>query len=302
MSTSLLLAPVRSMPILARAAAYVELTKPKIAMMVLVAVAAAASIASWRQPTWAVLHALLGTLLVAASSCAANQWLERFRDGLMERTADRPLPQGRLSSAEVVAFVTITLVAGLVWLSLFTTLLTAAIALLTWSLYVAVYTPLKTRTSLNTAVGAIPGALPVLIGWTCVEGPLNLRAAGLFLTLFVWQFPHFMAIAWLYRKQYAQAGFRMLPTVDRTGVWSGVQAVTCALLLIPVSLVPVLSLPGNGALAYAIAAIVLGLLQFACAAAFAWRRDDICARRLLRASLIYLPVLLGCLVAMPGVK
>jgi len=300
MSASLLAAPARSLPLLARASAYVELTKPKIALMVLVAVGAAASVASWRQPTWAVAHALFGTLLVAASSCAANQWLERFRDSLMARTAERPLPQGRLSSAEAVAFVAITLAVGLAWLALFTTLLTAGIALLTWILYVAVYTPLKTRTSLNTAVGAIPGALPVLIGWTCVEGPLTLRAAGLFLTLFVWQFPHFMAIAWLYRKQYENAGFQMLPTVDGTGHWAGVQAVACASLLIPVSLVPVLSLPGSGALAYAVAAVVLGAGQLACALAFAWKRDDVNARRLLRASLIYLPLLLACLVALPG--
>jgi len=300
MSTSLLAAPARSVPLLARATAYIELTKPKIALMVLVAVAAAACIASWRQPTWAVAHALFGTLLVAASSCAANQWLERYRDSLMDRTAIRPLPQGRLSSSEAVGFVTITLVAGLVWLAVFTTLLTACIALLTWFFYVAVYTPLKTRTSLNTAVGAIPGALPVLIGWTCVEGPLTLRAAGLFLTLFVWQFPHFMAIAWLYRKQYARAGFRMLPIVDRTGHWAGVQAVACASVLVPVSLVPVLSLQGSGALAYAACAVALGLGQLACAVAFAWQRNDISARRLLRASLVYLPVLLACLVALPG--
>ena len=300
MSTSALLAPARSSPLLGRAAAYVELTKPKIALMVLVAVGAAACVASWRQPTWAVAHALFGTLLVAGSSCAANQWLERFRDGLMKRTQDRPLPQGRLTSSEVLAFVTITLALGFTWLALYTNLLTAGIALLTWVLYVVVYTPLKTRTTLNTFVGAIPGALPVLIGWTCVEGPLTMRAAGLFLTLFLWQFPHFMAIAWLYRQQYAAGGFRMLPTVDRTGRTAGMQAVACASLLIPISLVPVLSLQGGGAFAYAVAAVVLGSAQLACALAFAWKRDDVNARRLLRASLIYLPLLLGCLVALPG--
>jgi protoheme IX farnesyltransferase len=139
-----------------------------------------------------------------------------------------------------------------------------------------------------------------MIGWLSVDGPLNLRAAGLFLTLFIWQFPHFMAIAWIYRKQYASAGFRMLPTVDRTGHWAGVQAIAGAAVLIPVSLVPVLSLQGTGALAYAVAAVILGLAQLACALAFAWQRNDVSARRLLRASLVYLPVLLGCLVALPG--
>jgi len=300
MSAPALSLPVRTLPLVSRLAAYVELTKPKIAVMVLVAVAASASIATWRQPTWSLLHALIGTLLVAGSSCAANQWLERRRDSLMPRTADRPLPQGRLSSLEAIGFSATTLVAGLAWLICFTNLLTAGVALLTWALYVLVYTPLKTQSSLNTLVGAIPGALPVLIGWTSVAGPANLRIAGLFCILFLWQFPHFMAIAWLYRKQYAQAGFQMLPTVDQTGRWAGVQAIACAAVLLPVSLLPVLSMSDAGSLAYAVAATLLGIGQLACAVAFAWSRNDVSARRLLRASLIYLPLLLGCLVALPG--
>jgi heme o synthase len=305
MSTSVAVAEVRSGTIAtrvgARASAYVELTKPKIAVMVLVAVAASAAVASWGRPDyWVVLHTLFGTLMVAGSSCAANQWLERTLDRQMKRTARRPLPQGRLSNSEAIAFSAVTLVLGFIWLVVFAPLVTAALALLTWVLYVAIYTPLKTRTSWNTAVGAIPGALPVLIGWTCVGGQFDLRAAGLFLTLFLWQFPHFMAIAWLYRIQYAQAGFRMLPTVEPTGRSAGAQAVACAAALLPVSLVPVMATPGWGSFTFTVAALVLGLGQLACAIAFARTRDDHSARRLLRASLIYLPLLLAALVALPG--
>jgi protoheme IX farnesyltransferase len=300
MSVSVAVAEVRT-SLLSRALAYGELTKPKIAVMVVVATAASACVATWGQPNpYLVLHALFGTLLVAGSSCAANQWLERSLDCLMPRTAERPLPDGRLSPAEAISFSLTLLVAGFAWLIVFVSPLTAWLALSTWLLYVVVYTPLKTRTSWNTAVGAIPGALPVLIGWTCVGGALDLRAAGLFLTLFLWQFPHFMAIAWLYRKQYDQAGFRMLPTVEPTGRWAGIQAIACAAVLLPVSLVPVLGAPGSGAIWYAVAAIILGLGQLACAVAFASSRTDASARRLLRASLVYLPVLLGCLVVLPG--
>jgi len=301
MSASVVAVETRSASLVARALAYVELTKPKIAAMVLVAVAASACVATWGQPSpWAVLHTLIGTLLVAASSCAANQWLERSLDRLMSRTAERPLPQGRLAASEAIAFSGLMLVVGLAWLITFVAPVTAGLALLTWVLYVVVYTPLKTRTSWNTAVGAIPGALPVLIGWSCVGGAFDVRAAALFCTLFLWQFPHFMAIAWLYRHQYDQAGFRMLPTIDRSGRWAGIQAVACAAALLPVSLVPVLGSPGVGSMSYALAAAMLGLGQLACAIAFAWSRNDDNARRLLRASLVYLPVLLLCLVVFPG--
>jgi heme o synthase len=301
MSTSVAVAPVRNISVAARVAGYVELTKPKIAAMVLVAVAASACVAAWGRPdVWAVFNTLVGTFLIAGSSCAANQWLERGRDRQMKRTAERPLPQGRLSGVEAITFAAVTLIAGMIWLIAFVPLVTSLLALLTWLLYVVVYTPLKTRTNWNTAVGAIPGALPILIGWTCVGGQLDLRAAGLFLTLFLWQFPHFMAIAWLYRQQYSQAGFRMLPSTEPTGRVAGAQAVACAAALLPVSLVPVMATPGPGTLAYALAATVLGLGQLAAAVAFARNRNDHSARRLLRASLIYLPILLACLVAFPG--
>jgi protoheme IX farnesyltransferase len=301
MSASVIVAPSRAASIPVRVVAYLELTKPKIAVMVLVAVAAAANIASWgHADALVVASTLVGTLLVAGSSCAANQYLERRRDALMRRTLDRPLPQGRLTSFEAVAFSFTTLLLGLAWLAATTTLLTSVVALATWVLYVAVYTPLKTRTSLNTLVGAIPGALPVLIGWTAVEGPVGLRMAGLFFILFIWQFPHFMAIAWLYRQQYGDAGFRMLTTTEPTGRLAGLQAVLGTLALVPVSLLPVVSLPGAGALAYGSAAVALGLGQLATAVLFARNPTDVSARRLLKASLLYLPTLLACLVFLPG--
>ena len=151
----------------------------------------------------------------------------------------------------------------------------------------------------KTQIGAIPGALPVLIGWSASGTTLDLRAAGLFLVVFVWQFPHFMAIAWIYRKQYEAAGMKMLTVVDPTGRWAGIQAILAALVLIPVSVVPVLSVPGLGGFVYAVVACVLGFLQLGCAIAFFTRQGETTARRLLWASLVYLPSLLLLLTIVP---
>jgi protoheme IX farnesyltransferase len=277
-----------------------ELTKPKIAVLELVTVAVAACVARWNSPdAWALVHALVGTALVAASASAWNQWIERDRDALMERTADRPLPGARLSTLEVTLFATVTGLAGLVYLALAVNLLTASLGLASWVLYVCIYTPLKSRTPLNTVVGAIAGGLPILMGWAAVEGPMGLAAATLFLIVFLWQFPHFMAIAWIYRRQYADAGMQMLPVVDPSGRRAGAQALFSALALVPVSLLPaVVNFAGPG---YFACALALGLGQLACAAAFCCRRSEWTARLLLRASLIYLPLLLGALMLGPFV-
>ena len=285
---------------LARVADYIELTKPRIAIMELVVVLAAAVVATWGQPNpWIMLQALIGTLLVAASASAANQWLERHRDARMPRTAERPLPAGRLTSWEALGFSAITLLVGCCWLATFTSWQATFWAAATWMFYVLAYTPLKTRTTANTAVGAVAGAMPVLIGWTAAGQPLDRRAIALFLTLFLWQFPHFMAIAWLYREQYARAGYKMLTGIDPTGRRAGWQSVIAALALIPVSIVPVLDAPGLGSLMFAIAAAALGLAQLALSAAF-WRRaSDDRARLLLRASLVYLPTVLLLLMLVP---
>jgi heme o synthase len=298
MSTSTLVYVERRGGILVRLADFVELTKPRIAALVLVTVAVAAFVAGWGPPDPLLLvNTLLGTTLVAASASALNQWLERDSDARMARTADRPLPAGRLGSTEVLVFSAATIGLGFVYLALAVNWRTAALGLLTWFVYVWIYTPLKTRTSANTAVGAVAGALPVLMGWVAVGAPLGLKAFTLFLIVFLWQFPHFMAIAWIYRHQYAAAGLQMLPVVDPSGRRAGVQAVLSALVLVPVSLVPaVLELAGG---AYFGWALVLGLGQLACAVAFLWRLDEISARRLLRASLVYLPAVLLALVLGP---
>lgn len=285
-----------------RLADYVELTKPRIALLELVVVVAAGWVASWGQPDPAPLAAaMLGTLLVAGSASAANQWLERHRDARMRRTAQRPLAAGRLGDAEAGLFVFATCVVGLAVLVLWAGWASAAWAGLSWLVYVLAYTPLKPRSAANTAVGAVAGALPVLIGWSAVGGALDARATALVLLLFLWQFPHFMAIAWLYREDYARAGYQMLTVVDPTGWRAGWQATLAALALLPVSLVPVLAAPGAGSLVYGVAASGLGLAQFTVALLFWYRPDHMSARRLLRASLAYLPLLLVLLMLVPWI-
>jgi len=298
MSTTVITYAERRTGLLARAADYLELTKPRISLLVLVTVAVAAYVARWGSLSlWSLLPALVGTALVAASASALNQWLERRSDTLMTRTVDRPLPAGRLSGGEVLWFGGVTIVGGLTLLVWHVNLLTAALGLLTWVLYVGVYTPLKSRTPANTAVGAIAGALPVLMGWTAVGAPLGLGAATLFLIVYLWQFPHFMAIAWLYREEYGRAGMRMLPVVDPSGRRAAFQAIASALVLLPVSLLPA-SLLGAGPL-YVSGAILLGLGQLAAAAWFARQLDRAAARGLLRASLVYLPAMLALWMMIP---
>ena len=299
MSTSLLTIGQRRAAASSRWADYAELTKPKIALLVLVTLFVASVVSSWGQPDpWLTVHALLGTALVAASGSAWNQWLERKSDAKMARTEQRPLPAGRLTGSQVVLFGTATILLGLLYLAWFTGIVTSLLAALTWVLYVAVYTPLKSRTSWNTAVGAVAGALPTLIGWTAVGGSIDQRAWALFVIVYLWQFPHFMAIAWIYRHQYAAAGQKMLPVVEPSGHWAGAQAVAAASVLVPVSLLP--AVYGQvESLAYLLPAALLGVGQLACALFFCKQRSDRSARRLLQASLVYLPALLFLMILIP---
>ena len=301
-TTPLTIAPARP-ALLARALDYLELTKPKIALMELVVVLAAGLVATWNQPAdpALLLHAMLGTLLVAASASAANQWLERLSDRRMLRTANRPLPAGRLSPAQAAAFAAATLVAGGLYLAVMVNLAALGWSLATWAIYVLAYTPLKRLSPANTAVGAVAGALPVLIGWSATGAAIDVRALSLTLVIFLWQFPHFMAIAWLYRSDYAKGGAQMLTVVDPTGRRAGWQAVVSALALIPVSLVPVLASPGLGPVLYVAVAALLGLGQLALSGLFWQQPTDARARLLLKASLVYLPTVLVALMLAPWV-
>ncbi|MCH7752673.1 MAG: protoheme IX farnesyltransferase, partial [Planctomycetes bacterium] len=221
---------------------------------------------------------------------------ERDIRARMTRKASRPVPAGRVSNAEAVLLSALTLGVGTAWLVWQVNLLTATLGLASWIIYVAIYTPLKTRTPLNTTVGAVAGAIPILMGWSATGAPINLQAMALAGVIFLWQFPHFMAIAWLYRRDYAAAGHQMLPVVDPTGLRCAAQAVVGALVLIPISLIPSLSSAGGSPLVYFVWTLCLGLTQFGLAVRFALRRDEASARLLLRATLFYLPAWLAMLL------
>jgi protoheme IX farnesyltransferase len=215
----------------------------------------------------------------------------------MPRTADRPLPAGRITPRQALAFGIGTTVLGMVLLAWKVNPLTAALGFGTWFLYVVVYTPLKRLTPLNTYVGAVAGAMPVLMGWAAVDGRFGLSAAALFMIVFLWQFPHFMAIAWIYRDDYARGGMQMSTVVDPTGRRAAKLAFVTALVLIPVSLLPAV-IDSAGPVYFAWAAL-LGAAQAVCAAKFLIRQDERTARVLLRSTLIYLPSLMLMLMLGP---
>jgi protoheme IX farnesyltransferase len=293
-------APALSRP---RLADYVELAKPRIAVLVLFTVGAGVLLAGGRGFSFLVLlHTVFGTALVAAGASALNQWLERDSDALMRRTERRPLPSGRLQAAEVFVFGLALGLGGTLYLALaLNTMLPAFLAALTFVLYVAVYTPLKRRTPLNTLIGAVPGALPPLIGWCAVRGEISRESAVLFLILFLWQVPHFLAIAWMYRDEYARAGLQMLPVVDRDGQRTSQNMILYCMALVAVSLQPVMF--GEAGLLYLGGAVLLGLTFLASTIAFFRHRAHGPARRVLRASLLYLPGLLALLLldrVLPG--
>lgn len=296
-STTVAYASGSSLPLVrSRWLDFLELTKPRIAVMVLFTVAAGALLAP-RTPfdLMQLVHALSGTALVAAGASALNQWLERGSDALMRRTENRPLPAGRLNSAEVLVFGFALAAAGLVYMAvLMTHPLAVAVTAVTLLSYVFVYTPLKRKTTLNTLVGAIPGALPPVIGWTALTGTLDSLAVVLFLIVFLWQVPHFLAIAWMYREDYARAGLKMLPAIDTDGAATSRQMLLYSLALIPVSLLPVW-LHDAGAM-YGFGALGLGVFFLRAAWGFALAPSQARARKVLHASLVYLPSVLALLL------
>ncbi len=272
-----------------------ELTKPRILFMVLVTAAFGAYVAEGGVPSLLLLGALLvGTGLLAGGASALNQVWERDTDARMARTANRPLPTGRISPEAAIAFGLAMSLAGVVTLAAGTNLLTAGVGLASLLSYVLVYTPLKRKTSLSTVVGAVPGALPPVMGWVAVTGSLDLGAAVLFGILFLWQMPHFLAIAWLCREDYAAAGFPMLPVVEPDGRSTGRQTILYALALLPVSLMP--ATLGLGGSIYFVGALVLGLIFLGFSIAFSRAFSMRAARRLMLASIVYLPALLVVMV------
>jgi len=275
-----------------RFADYVELTKPRVTSLVLVTTLVGFYLGSQGSiDRLLLLNTLLGTALVAAGTSALNQYIEREEDGLMLRTRRRPLPAGRIEPAHALVFASLISVAGLLHLLLTVNLLTAALASLTLLSYVFVYTPLKRVSSLCTLVGAIPGALPPLGGWTAAQGSIAAGGVALFAILFVWQLPHSLSIAILYRDDYARGGFRLLPVVDPGGGTTGRQILAHCLVLLPLSLVPTL-LAVSG-IVYFYGALLLGILLTACAVPILLDATARAARRMLLASVVYLPVLLA---------
>ena len=273
-----------------RVAAYAELTKPRITLLIVLTSAAGFALASPGAVDYvALFRALLGIALLSSGIATLNQYAERDLDGLMRRTANRPLPAGKLAPWEALAFgAGITILAEL-YLLVLVNPLSALLGLTVIAGYVFAYTPLKTRTTLSTLVGAFPGAVPPLIGWTAARGTISLEGWVLFAILFLWQFPHFLAIAWMYREDYGRAGILMLPVVEPDGRVTAQQIVVYTLMLLPVSLLP--TVMGMSGRVYFVGAIVLGLLFLysSLRAAFSMSRQQ--ARRLLLASVLYLPLL-----------
>ena len=278
-----------------RLAAYAELTKPRITFLIVLTAAAGFALGSKGALDYvALFHALFGIALLSSGIATLNQYMERDLDRRMRRTASRPLPSGKLDPCRALAFGAALVLAAEAYLGLFVNLLTAGLGLAVVVGYLGCYTPLKTRTSLSTVVGAFPGAMPPLMGWTAATGSATAEAWALFAILFMWQFPHFLAIAWMYREDYARAGIVMLPVVEPEGRLTAQQIVIWTLLLVPVSLFPV-ALGTTGA-HYFYGAFAIGLLFLASSIAAAFTHSRLGARRLLLASVVYLPVLFGLMV------
>jgi protoheme IX farnesyltransferase len=279
----------------ARLAAYMELTKPRITFLIMLTSAAGFCLGSSGPVNYVVFtHAMIGIALLSSGIATLNQFMERDLDALMRRTAERPLPSGKLLPFEALAFGLLITVSAEVYLALFVNLLTAVLGLSVIAGYLLLYTPLKTRTTLSTAVGAFPGAVPPLIGWTAARGHIDVGAWVLFAILFLWQFPHFLAIAWMYREDYGRAGIRMLPVVEPDGRVTGQQIIVYTLMLIPVSLLP--AILGMSGRVYLVAAIALGLAFLVSSVRAALSKSNQHARQLLLASVLYLPLLFAVMV------
>ncbi|MCU0961996.1 MAG: heme o synthase [Pirellulaceae bacterium] len=274
---------------------YLQLTRPRIVVMVLFSLAVAAWTSGDTAPAWQrVVHAVLGLALITAGSVALNQWYEQRSDALMARTQGRPIPSGRVPSGRALAFGVGLSVAGLAYLAWLVDPVVALWAGASWIFYVACYTPLKSRSAWQLPVGAVAGAMPILIGGAVAEALGDPLPWVLFAIVFLWQFPHALAIGWLYRDQYARAGLRVAAVVDPTGRLAGRLATAGALLLLPISLLPVVL--QQAAVWFALWAGACGVVYLVLAVQFWRERTDRRARQMLRASFVYLPVVLTALL------
>lgn len=279
-----------------KVSALVELTKPRITFLLLLTAAAGFCLGSpGKIDFFKLAHTMIGLGLLASGVATLNQHWERGLDRLMARTESRPLPTGRVTPNEALAFGLILTIGAELYLALLVNPLSAALGLTVIVGYVLMYTPLKTRTSLATVVGAFPGAMPPFIGWAAANNQMTLGAWVLFGIIFLWQFPHFLAIATMYKEDYRKAGILMLPVVDTTGRMTGRQIVIYTLLLLPTSLIP--TLIGISGKVYFFGAIALGLVFLYCSIRAALDHSTKSARRLLLASVIYLPLLFILMVS-----
>jgi heme o synthase len=270
---------------------FLELTKPRITALILICTAVGYLFGCRAVFHFLILfHALLGTALMASGTSALNQWYEADSDARMRRTRGRPIPAGRMKRSHGFVFGVLLSTAGFVELWVGTNALAAALGLFTLMSYMFAYTPLKQRSPACTTVGALPGAMPPLIGYAAASGALDTWALALFLILFVWQFPHFYAIAWMYREDYARGGIKMLPVIEPDGESTAKRIVACSILLIPISLLPrLLGMTGS---IYAAAAIAGGLALLYVGLRLGRERTFARARYMLLASVFYLPALL----------
>jgi len=288
-------APVTSQTRKSKLRDYYTLTKPEVNLLILMTTSTGYYLAS-RGPVriGGLLNTLVGTLLVASGTATLNQWMERVWDGKMRRTATRPLPSGRLTSREAFGFGILLSVLGGLYLLVAVNALSALLAVSTLLSYLLVYTPLKRKTPLCTLLGAVPGAMPTLIGWAGASASINRQAWFLFAILFLWQFPHFLAIALMYREDYSRAGYRMLPDFDRDAVFTRMEIVGFALILVFATMLPPVG--GTGLLSWAGMSLAGAFLLYY-VGKLAVSSSTVRASRLLHASVLYLPVVLVIMVA-----
>ncbi|MGH9636748.1 MAG: heme o synthase [Candidatus Angelobacter sp.] len=277
---------------------YWTLTKPEVNFLIVITTLAGFYLASpvrlFQLQFLLLFNTLVGTLLVASGTGTLNQYIERHFDGQMRRTAKRPLPAGRIIPARALLFGVLLSVAGGLYLALLVNFLASFLAMLTLGAYLLFYTPLKRRTPLCTLVGAFPGAAPPLIGWAAARGSLSREGWVLYAIVFLWQFPHFMAIAWMYREDYARGGYLTLPRGERQGRFMAWQILVFSAALIPVSIIP--ALLREAGLVYFVGALVLSSGFFCYAARLAFYRSNATARRTLLASIVYLPLIFALMI------